>query len=289
MSDILQIMVAAISNASIYALLALSLVLVFRGSTVVNFGVGYLAVFAGIIFANSTITGWFGLLLTLVAGAALGLSMYTGSVLIGERLGAEHTPLAISTLGFGLILNYFAGEFWPKQNFTVAPLWSGSMQVAGVTISYQRILTVILTMVCFALVLLLLERTTVGWALEAVAFKRTAAAAYGVNVLVAMLVVWALAGAVAGLAGALLAPLSSIGRPLSLHLAVLGFSSAVIGGLGSVNGAVLGALVVATTEALFIRYVSTTYASAFSFLLLFLVLAVRPQGILGQSRLVTRA
>jgi branched-chain amino acid transport system permease protein len=214
--------------------------------------------------------------------------MYLGSVIWGERFGASHAAIAIATLGFGMILDYYAGVFWEPQGFTTAPLIAGSFEVSAVTITYQRLLTVVVALVCFGLVLLLIERTTIGWSLEAVAFRRSTAASYGINVLVTMVLVWMLAGAVAALGGAMLAPVASVSRPLALTLAIKGFASAVIGGIGSMSGAVVGAIVVAFSEALFIRYVSTSYASAFAFVLLFIVLALRPQGIVGNKRQVVR-
>ena len=288
MSEYVQLLVNAGTNAAIYSLVAFSLVLVYRGSGVVNFGVGYLAVFAGILFANSGFGGWGALVAALVAGAGLGVLGYLGAVWVGERMGAPHAALAMATLGFGLVLEYFAGVFWAKEGFTGPTLWAGSTTVAGVSISHQRVLTVLLAVACFGLVLVLLERTMAGWALEAVAWRRDTAAAYGVNTGVALVVVWALAGLVAALGGSLLSSVSAISRPVALPLAVMGFAAAVVGGLGSVGGAVVGAVVVAGTEALFIQYVSTSYSGAFAFLLLFVVLAVRPQGIVGQRRQLSR-
>jgi branched-chain amino acid transport system permease protein len=288
MADWLQIFVGASTNAAIYSLIAFSLVLVYRGSGVVNFGVGYLAIFAGIFFANNGAGGWVALGLTLVVGAALGAGMYLAAVVWGERLGAPHAAIAIATLGFGMVLDYYAGRFWEPQGFTSAPLIRGSTELFDVRITYQRILTVVVALVCLAVVLLLIERTTIGWSLEAVAFRPSTAASYGVNVLVTMVLVWMLAGMVAALGGAMLAPISSVSRPLALVLAIKGFASAVIGGIGSINGAVTGAIVVAFTEALFIRYVSPSYAVAFAFVLLFVVLAIRPQGVVGNRRQVAR-
>jgi branched-chain amino acid transport system permease protein len=288
MGEYVQLLSNAATNAAVYSLIAFSLVLVYRGSGVVNFGVGYLAVFAGIFFANSAAGGWAALAGALLVGAALGAAGYLGAVWVGERMGAPHAALAMATLGFGLVLEYFAGVFWAKEGFTGPTLWDGSVTVAGVTISYQRILTVLLAVACFVVILLLLERTMAGWALEAVAFRRSTAAAYGVNTGVALVGVWMLAGLVAALGGSLLSSVTAVSRPVALPLAVMGFAAAVIGGLGSVAGAIVGAVVVAVSESLFVHYVSSAYSGAFAFLLLFAVLAVRPQGIVGVRRQLVR-
>ena len=164
----------------------------------------------------------------------------------------------------------------------------GAQRVAGVTISNQRILTVLLAIVVFILLRLLLERTMTGWAMEAVAFRPSTAGLYGVNPIVMLVGVWALAGVLAAMAGSLRTPVSAVSLGLALPLAVAGFTAAVVGGLGSVSGAAVGAIIVAFSEAIFVRYVSSSYASLFAFLLLFVMIAVRPQGLLGTKREVER-
>lgn len=288
MSDALSIFVTTSTNAAIYALVAFSLVLVYRGSRVVNFGVGYIAVIGGIFFANTAGAGWLALVLAIGVSALLGLAMYLIAVRLAERAGATHAALAIATLGFGLMLEYFGGRFWEKQGFSSPPLVSGSHEVAGVTISNQRILTVVLAVAVFAGLRLLIDKTTPGWAMEAVAFKQSTAGLYGINPIVVLAGVWLLAGAIAGLAGVLRTPTSAVALGLALPLAIQGFAAAVLGGLGSIQGAAIGAVIVAFADALFVRYVSSQFASLFAFLLLFLMIAVRPQGILGAGREVVR-
>jgi branched-chain amino acid transport system permease protein len=288
MSDWLQLFVGASTNASISALVAFSIVLVYRGSGVINFGVGYIAVFAGIFFANTGASGWWAMLLALGVGAIVGVLMYAIAVRMAERTGATHAALAIGTLGFGLAIEWFGGEFWAKQGFSSPPLWSGSQEVAGVTISHQRILTVLIAIAVFILLRLLLEKTMPGWAIEAVAFRRTTAGLYGINPVVVLVLVWVLAGAIAALAGVLRTPVSAVSLGLALPLAIQGFAAAVVGGLGSISGAALGAIIVAFSEAIFVRYISSDYASLYAFMLLFIMIAVRPQGILGAKREVER-
>lgn len=288
MSDLVLTSVGALTSAAIYALIAFSLVLVYRGSGVINFGVGYIAVFAGIFFANTAGASWGAMALGVLLGALLGVATYLLALRVAERRHATHAAMAIATLGFGLIIEYFGGYFWAKQGFTADPLWPGSIEVAGVSISNQRIFTVIVAIACFVLVILLLERTMIGWMLEAVAFKPAVAGLYGISTILALILVWALAGGVAGLAGVLLTPLSAISLPLALSMAIKGFAAAVVGGLGSVSGAALGALIVAFAEALFIQYVSAAYANLLAFALLFLMIVFRPQGLLGSRREVVR-
>lgn len=279
-----MLVVGASTNAAIYALIAFSVVLVYRGCRVVNFGVGYLAVIAGIFFANTAGAGWIALVLALGVGAVLGLVMYAVAVRLAERAGSTNAALAISTLGFGLVLEYFGGTFWEKQGFSAEPLVSGAHEVVGVTITNQRILTVVLAVAVFLGLRLLIDKTMPGWAMEAVAYRPSTAGLYGVNPIVVLAGVWLLAGAIAGLAGVLRTPTSAVALTVALPLAIQGFAAAVLGGLGSIQGAAIGAVIVAFADAMFVRYVSSEFASLFAFLLLFVVIAIRPQGILGVGR-----
>lgn len=288
MSDFVMVVAGAATNAAIYALIAFSLVLVYRGSGVINFGVGYIVVFAGIFFANVGGSGWASMGLAVLVGAVLGVATYLLAVRFAERAHAPHAALAIATLGFGLVIEYFGGELWARQGYTSEALWSGSVELAGVSISYQRIFTIVMAIACFALVILLLERTMIGWMLEAVAYKPSVAGLYGISTVVALILVWTIAGGVAGLAGALMVPLSAVSLPLALGLAIKGFAAAVVGGLGSVSGAAVGAIVVAFAEAFFVQYVSADYAGLLAFILLFVMIVLRPQGLLGSKREVLR-
>lgn len=290
MDNIIRLTVGGLTNAALYVLVAFSLVLIYRGSGIKNFGVGYIAVVGGIFFARfgGGDGGWVSLALALILSMAVGAVCYLLAIRPAEQRGAKELNLAMSTFGFGLVLYFVAGIVWPKTAVAAPPLWEGTVAIGAVTVPSQRLLTIVMSVVVLAIIALFLERTMAGWSLEAVAFSQDTAALYGVNVLGSMIVLWMMAGAVAGLSGALVASLSSITRDLALPLAVKGIAAAVLGGLGSLKGAVAGAIVVAAAEVVFVRYISSAYASAFTFLLLFVVLVVRPEGLFGLPRHVAR-
>ena len=290
MEDLVQLGSIALTSAALYALVAVSVNIVYRASGVVNFGVGHLMIFAGIFYANGQAQGgWGRLVATILLGAGLGVGCYLIAVAYGERRGVNHTALALSCMGFGLILNYVAGELWLKQGFRAVALWPGSVVVADVNITNQRMVTWILGAVFLVLLVVFIERTMMGRAMEATAHDASLSQLYGVNVLLVGLLTWALAGAAVGLAGALQASIASVGRPLALTFTVTGFAAAVVGGLGSVRGAVVGGALIAVAEVAIVRYVTTRYALTLVFLILFIVLAVRPQGVFGYVRGVERA
>ncbi|WP_167042418.1 branched-chain amino acid ABC transporter permease [Salinibacterium sp. ZJ454] len=290
MDQLLRALVAGTTNASIYALIAFSLILVFRGSGVLNFGAGYVATIGGLVFADlfGLRGGWAGVILAALAGAAIGAIVYLLLVRFAMRRKAGHIEIALMTLGVGLVLYYLAGVFWPKRSITAEPLIAGSQQLGNVVISNQRILMVVASIVILGVLILLIEKSPLGWALQAVAFDRTAAGHYGINVTALLLGTWALGGALAATAGALITPTTSISRDLGLPLVLIGLAAAVVGGMGSLYGPLIGAVIVGLSEALFVVYVSSAFAGMFSFLLLLIVLIVRPQGILSGRTVVLR-
>jgi branched-chain amino acid transport system permease protein len=117
MDTFIRLAVAGLSNAALYALIAFSVVLVYRGSGVKNFGVGHLAMFGGLFFTqwNGGAGGWSALGLAVAVSMVIGVIGYFVAVRPAERRGAPQLTLAISTLGYGLVLYFIAGWVWDKR------------------------------------------------------------------------------------------------------------------------------------------------------------------------------
>lgn len=160
-----QLLVTTLSNASIYALIAISLNIVFRSSGVLNFGAGYLAAVAGIFYANEISGSVIGVVLAMVVTAVVSLLAYFVAVRGGERLGVGRVQLSLSLLGFGLVLQFAAGELWAKQAFTARPLIAGTLNVAGATFAMQRVVAVAAAGIFVLAIVLFVERTMIGHAI----------------------------------------------------------------------------------------------------------------------------
>lgn len=284
----IQLLVTTLSNAAVYALIAVSLNVVHRSSGVLNFGAGHLAAVAGIFYANEISGSALGVVVTMVLAAIVSLVAYVVSVRGGERLGVGAVPLSLSLLGVGLVLQFAAGELWPKQAFTAKPLVDGTLDIAGTTFATQRLVAVGVAAVFILAVVLFVERTMVGHAMEATAADVELAGLYGVRTGSVAAATWLIAGAALGLAGVLQSSLAAVSTSSAIPLVVLGIVAAVVGGLGSFSKAAAGALLASLLQAAFVEYVSPRYSISLVFVLLFAVLVLRPAGLFANARTAER-
>jgi branched-chain amino acid transport system permease protein len=284
----MQLLVTTLSNAAIYALVAVSLNVVYRSSGVLNFGAGHMLAFMGILYVNILPADVFGIVGSLLIGALLGLVGYGVAVWWGQRSGFDHASLSLAMLGIGLLLEYVADRVWDVRGFSADPIVSGTLTIGGTTFATDRLVTVLIAGVFIGAVLLFVEKTMAGHALEATAADRELAGLYGVRTGIAACAAWAIGGSALGLTGALQSTTAAISMANALPLMILGTAAAVVGGLGSIQNAVIGAIAVAFLQAAFTLYVSPAFTLSMVFVLLFVVLAVRPNGLFANARTAER-
>lgn len=280
----IPLLVTTLSNAAIYALVAVSLNVVYRSSGILNFGAGYMLAFAGIFYANQMPANLLGIAATMVLGAVFGLLAYGVAVWWGQHSGFDHVGLSLALLGFGMTLDFLAGRIWSAEGFSAGAIVGGTVTVGDTTFATKRIIAVLIAGVFITGVLWFVERTMAGNALEATAADSELAGLYGVRTGLVACAAWAIAGIAIGLAGALQTTMSAVSMASSLSLVILGIAAAVVGGLGSIQNAVVGAVAVAGVQAAFIQFVSPRYSVSMVFVLLFLVLALRPAGLFANAR-----
>ena len=283
-----QFVVTTLSNASVYALIAVSLNVVYRSSGILNFGAGHITVVAGIFYVNQMSPNGLGIVLTMLAAALVSLLGYAITIWWGQRRGFDHVALSLALLGFGLVLDFLAGEVWAKEGFSAGALIDGRVTVGDTTFSRERILVVAIAAVFIVGTLLFVDRTMAGNAIEATAADGELAGLYGVRTGVVACVTWALAGAALGLAGVIQGSIAAVSLTTALPLVILGIAAAVVGGLGSISKVAAGALAVAAVQTAFIQYVSPRYSISMVFVLLFVVLALRPAGLFANARTAER-
>lgn len=196
--------------------------------------------------------------------------------------------LAIAALAYGLLLDGLVGLAWKGEVASGQPLVHGSFSISGANVSYYRLFVAVAGAIVLAAVGVFMTRSLTGKSMRATSFNDGLARVYGVRVDRVKTLAWILGGALCGIAGVLLTPLVAMNRSLALVLIVKGFAAAIIGGIGSPGGAVAGAMAIAFAEAFFQRYVSTDYGVVFTFGVLFVALALRPQGFFGTRRVVER-
>lgn len=287
MSDLLDLVVTATASGCIYGLVALAYLLMIRPTGIINFAVGeWAAVGAFGAFVATSIAGlpWIVtiplvvLFMLLVGGAT---EMITVRPLIVK--GAPILAPILALLAMLVITREVIGwSFGPDPQNVPYPLGFRRIQIGPVGGSPQNFFIIAITLFVFAGAWLFFERTVWGRMFEAVAINRRAAALMGINLGRVTALAFAAGGACAGMAGMLLSPVSTAHWLMGLPLAVQGFSALVVGGVGRVEGALLGGLILAFAEQLTQRYapIPSGFSQGVPLLLLIAFLMLRPTGLL---------
>lgn len=279
-----------LARGAVLALFALSLVLVWRAARVVNFAQGAMAVTATYVaYVVTRTTGSFvvGLVAALVAGAALGWAVERGLM----RRVAGSSPLAgvIVAIGLVMILQSALGIIVGGRTLPVeAPFDERPISVGGVPLlSPYDLFVLVVALVVMAGLGLLFTRTRLGLQMRAAAFAPEVSRMLGIRVSRLLTLGWALSSAVAALAAILLVPTELGLTPHATDMVfVLGFTVAVVGGLDSPVGALVGGVGVGVLISLVTGYLGASVAPLAVLVLLVVVLLVRPQGLLavGEAR-----
>jgi branched-chain amino acid transport system permease protein len=295
MIQFINMLLIGIGAGSIYALMAIAMVLVWRSTRVINFaqaGMALLSTYIGFELVQKTGNFWIALPLAMILGALF--SALIEILLIRTLIKHSTTgPVAgivpiIATLGLLGVIRASIGFIWGNQDIQIQPpLSKVGFKVGEETIALSPMnLLVLLTVVGMVILLgFIFQKTNLGLSLRASAYSPEIAQLAGIRVGAIRTIGWAIAGA-AGAAAGLLQTVNGTGAvsPDSLEFSLLltfGFIAAVIGGLESLPGAVLGALVLGLVLAAVQIYISGTLVFMIAFALLLLVLLVRPQGFIG--------
>jgi branched-chain amino acid transport system permease protein len=289
----IQALVDGIATGSIYAAVALALVLIFRSAGIVNFAQGEMAMF-------STFVAWglheAGLPIGLAVLTTLALSFVAGMVLerglIRHFEGGEVLTLVIVTLGMFILLNSLAGWIWGFGNRGFPSLFSDeTVTVGGVRLSVESLGIVAVLLGVVGLLFLLFQRTKVGLAMRAAALNPDASALVGVRVGRMLMLGWGLAAALGALAGVLVAPRLFLDVNLMGAVLIYAFAAAALGGFDSPIGAVVGGWVIGVSENLagtYVDFIGADLKILVPLAIIFVVLLVRPAGLFG-TREVARA
>lgn len=273
----------------VYALIALGFSLIFGVANIINFAQGALFML-GAFFAYSGIA-WFNL--PLLVAAAISISIVTALSVVLERvalrplIGAPYIAPFLSTLAIATIIDQLAEIIWsPDSQPFPAALGNATFFIGSAYITLTDL--VIFAFGGFAAVslTLFLSTTSIGRALRATAQDADAAAQMGIPTDAMRRLTFGLAGALGALSGILVALyFQSVFPQMGIPFGLKGFAAALLGGLGSISGAVLGGLLLGVGEAIASGYVGDSMRDAIAFSLLLLVLLVRPNGILGSRQL----
>jgi branched-chain amino acid transport system permease protein len=294
--ELLQQLANGLAWGSIYALIALGYTLVYGILRLINFAHGdvyMVGAFAAYYLARATGAGagehpspylaLFVLLGSMVLCALLGMMIEFFAyrpVRKSSRITALITAIGVSLLLENLGIRIFGADpkFFPQL---VPPRQVVLMQ--GVVVTNHQITVVVVSLLLMILLTLFIHRTRTGKAMRAVAFSRDAASLMGIPVNRIITITFAIGSALAAAAGVLVALTNPKIEPLmGIMPGIKAFVAAVLGGIGSVPGAVIGGLLMGVSEYLVVGYVSSTYRDGIAFVILILVLLVKPAGLLGR-------
>ena len=282
-ASLLQYLLAGLTIGAIYALVALGFSIVYNASQVINFAQGEFVMIGGMATVWLANAGW---PLPAAIAAAVLLAALVGVALeklaVEPARGAPVVTLIIITVGASILLRGLATLVWDKN---VHPLkaFSGDTPIAfgGATLLPQSLWVLGATLVVVALLRWFFGGTLLGKALLATSHNRLAAQLCGINVRHVMLVAFGLSGALGGIAGILIAPITFTSWDVGVMLGLKGFAAAILGGMGSAPGAVLGGLVLGVAEAMGAGYISSAYKDVIAFGVMLAVLMFLPGGLLG--------
>lgn len=285
MPELMQFLMSGLTVGAVYALVALGFTIIYNASDVVNFAQGEFVMLGGMITVFSFEAG---LPLPLAALGAVAITAGVGVALnklaIEPARGAQVVSLIIITIGASIFLRGAAQVIFDKQ-FHRYPAFSGDdpLHLLGATILPQSLWVIAAAVAVFAALWLFFAKTVTGKAVLATANNRLAALLVGVNTNWVMTLSFGLSAAIGALAGVLITPITMTSYDVGVALALKGFAAAMLGGMGSPKGALVGGVLLGLLEALTAGYISSQYKDAAAFVVIICVLFAAPDGLFGKK------
>ena len=289
MQSFFQTLVSGLSFGAVYALIALGFSLVYRTMGLVNFAHG------AVLMIGAYVASTFYLSARLPFAVAVPAAMaVTGAIgLVIERVlrpleNKDFDLMLIGTIGAGTVLEAAAILIWSSSGRGVpSPISATPLDIGGVRIQGYSILVIAVTALAMAILTLFLQHTRHGTAMQAVAMDHEAATAAGIHVGRSNAIAFAIGAALAALAGALIGPMLYVNPTMGDSLGIDGFAAAILGGFGSIPGAIAGGLGIGIIGS-FAAQAFQGYSDMVTFIVFTVLVMIRPTGIFGE-RTVNRA
>ena len=285
MTTFLQLLINGLGKGAVYALLALGFVVIFKATEVVNFAHGSLVLVGGfVVYELKDTLGWVGAAAIGIGAAALA-GLLIERVFLARARQADHNILALLTIGIDVIITEeIVRRVGAEIPFIGDPYDAQPIRLAGLTVFRTQAVALVVGAVLITLFFIAFRYSNWGVAMRAQAENREAAALMGIRSARVTATAWLIAGALAGVAVLFLATQDFSGAGLgrvTLAFALIAFPAAILGGLDSTAGAIVGGVIVGLTEALSAQYISFEFSKSAVFLVMLLVLVVRPSGLFG--------
>jgi branched-chain amino acid transport system permease protein len=284
MLDFVQQLVSGTAVGCVYGLIALGFVLIYKATEVVNFAQGELMMLGG--FFAFTFIGlmglnyWIGFFLAVLAMAALGAGVER--TIVRPILGYPAFSIVMATIGLSFFARSIAGMIWGTDDLKIdTPFTSGVVRIGGLVLADDKLSVIVATVLLCIVLYLFFSRTRMGIAMQATSQNMLAAYYMGIPVKRVFSLIWAISAAVACFAGILLAPIAFIHTNIGF-LGLKAFPAAVLGGFGSIPGALVGGIIIGVIETLAGFYLPQGWKDVAAYIVLLAVLMLKPEGLFGQ-------
>ncbi len=278
-----QILIQGALLSGLYALIALGFTMIYGVGGVLNLAhAGYVMVAAYMYYMATYDLG-----LPLAAGFAIAIGVSTGlavATFMGwvRRFLNDPVVVFVSTLIAALLMEHIMTLAFFRENINVPPVVAGMTQILGHSFSNNLIAALIVSWICIAAVLFFVRRTHMGRAMRALAMDRKGAIISGINPHMVNLTTWALSGALAGVAGIFYGSYTFLVPHMWVLPLIMSFAIVVIGGLGSIEGTLVGAHIVGFMETATVLAINDKLRSVPGLVIMIIVLVLRPKGLLGR-------
>ncbi|MEK6242902.1 MAG: branched-chain amino acid ABC transporter permease [Pseudomonadota bacterium] len=287
MNQVLQLLLAGVAQGCVYALVALGFVLIYKATETVNFAQGDLMMLGGFFaLTASVILGWpywATILFAVVAMAVVG--MLIERLVLHPVLGQPAFTVVMITIGIGYVLRGVVTMVpgWGTETYQIpTPFSEDVWPLGGVVLPVQQLMVIAMTAGLCAALYLFFRFSKLGVAMQATSQNQLASYYMGIPVRRVNMMIWGLSAAVAAFAGILLAPVTFVHSNMGF-IGLKAFPAAVVGGFGSVPGAIVGGLIIGVVEALAGFYLAEGFKDVAAYVVVLVVLLVRPSGIFGET------
>lgn len=280
-----QLTLSGLSQGAIYALVALSMTLVYRATTIVNFAHGdFVMGGACMVYVTTVLLGLPFLPSALIALAVLfcvGVIFQTG--LLRPIAAGPHLSMAMMTIALSYLLRGIARFIWGREIFPVpSPFTMPPLEIAGVILTAGDLAIIGTVLVGLVLFYFVFYHTLVGKTVHATYQNERGASLVGINVSRVKIMVWGAGAAMGALGGILIAPVTMLYPDMGAGILIHGFAAMTLGGFGSLVGAVVGGLVLGLGQTLAGGYISTSLIDISAYIVIIIVLLLRPNGLFGR-------
>ncbi len=268
---------------SIYAIVAIGFVLIYKSTEVVNFAQGELMMVGAFITYTCVsylqLSFWIALPITMVFMAAFGSIIER--LVLRPLVGEAAFVIVMATIGLGIFLRSVAGMIWGYDTYSFnAGISDVPVQLGSFVLSTSQISVIGTTIILIICLQLFFTRTKMGISMEAVSQNQFAAFLMGIGVKKVFSRIWAISAIVATIGGILLTPIQFLNYNMGF-IGLKAFPAAVLGGFGSIPGAIIGGIIIGISESLAGVYLNDGFKDIFAWLILIVVLLIKPEGIFG--------